>query len=111
MACPIPAIRTMGRPADSATSLLTSSTAAPPSETGQQSKKRIGSATHGLLVIASGESRIPSIVIGCCRWANSLRKALFWFLTATIARCRSVTPYFSMYSRVNMAAWAGSVTP
>ena len=78
------------------TSELTSRRHAPPSETGQQSKNRSGSATYGLLVIASGESRIPSSVIVCCRCANSLASAWFWFFTATIARCRSVTPNFSM---------------
>ena len=40
---------------------------AAPSDTGRQSKNRSGSATMGLLVDASGESRIPSMVIGWCK--------------------------------------------
>ena len=52
-----------------ATSAEARITQAPPSETGQQSKNLSGSATNGLLVMASGESRMPSRVIFSCRCA------------------------------------------
>ncbi len=69
-----------------------SSTAEAPSLTGQQSKKRSGSAIHGLLFHASGPVRMPSIVIGMRKWAFLFSAPFAWFLIATIARCSGVTP-------------------
>ncbi|MGC4114929.1 MAG: hypothetical protein QM765_10045 [Myxococcales bacterium] len=94
-----------------ATSAEHSTTAAAPSETGQTSKKCSGSAIGGLLVGASLPSRMPSIVMRVCTCANGLCIPFSWFLMDTIARWRRVSPYFSMYRRVNMPASEGRVTP
>ena len=87
VACPMPAMSTGVFVNCFAISAGASSTAEAPSLTGQQSKKRSGSAIHGLLLSASGPVRMPSIVTGMRRWAFGFFAPFSWFLMATIARC------------------------
>src|SRR5207245_451907 len=75
--CPMPATRTAARAA-------VRTTAAAPSEIGQQCSSRSGSATIR-------ESSTSSIVTARRKWAYGFRSALAWFFTATWASSRGGT--------------------
>src|SRR5580765_994483 len=94
--CPTPATRTVARSE-------VSTTAAAPSEIGQQWKRRSGSATMRLPSTISG-------VIASRKCASGLRAPFAWFLTGTWAISRSVTPR-AIRARVTSAANAGMVVP
>ena len=81
-----------------------STSAAPPSEIGQQWKSRRGSATSRLSITASS-------VTGSRKWAYGLRAPWAWFLTATCEISRSVMPRRCMAARVIRPASAGMVVP
>src|SRR5215467_11323988 len=72
-----------------ATSSEASTTAAPPSENGQQSKSLRGSATYADLSTCS-------IVIGFWNCALGFSAPCRWFFTATAAIWASLVPYFCM---------------
>ncbi len=93
----MPAIRT-------AAGAAPSTTAAAPSEIGQQWNRRSGSATTRL-------SSTSSIATACWKWASGLRVAFAWFLTATCEISRAVTPCRVIKTRVTSPASAGMVAP
>src|SRR5687768_1157698 len=95
--CPTPATRTGVR------SEVTTSAAAP-SEIGQQCRSRSGSATIRL-------SMTSSAVTTCWKCAYGLRAAFAWFFTATCAISRGVTSLRARSARVMSPASAGMVAP
>ncbi len=95
--CPIPATRTARRS-------RVSRIAAPPSEMGQQWKRRSGSATSRLSITASS-------VTASWKWAKGLRAPWAWFFTATCEISRSDSPRRCMTARVMRPARAGMVVP
>src|SRR3989442_7442628 len=95
--CPMPATRTLVRSA-------VNTTAAAPSEIGQQWNSRSGSATMRL-------PRTASRVISSRKCANGFRAPCAWFFTATCAISRSPTPWRLISARVTSAAKAGIVVP
>ena len=95
--CPMPATRTAARSA-------VRTTAAAPSEIGQQWSNRSGSATIR-------ESSTSSTVIARWKWASGFRRALAWFFTATWASSRGETAARAISARVMSPASAGIVAP
>jgi hypothetical protein len=79
-------------------------TAAAPSEIGQQWYRRSGSATSRL-------SRTVSSVTVSWKCANGFLAPFAWFLTATSEISRSVPPVRAIHARVTTPARAGIVAP
>ena len=94
--CPMPATRTAARRA-------VNTTAAAPSEMGQQWSSRSGSATMRL-------SSTSSSVTAWRKWACGFWSPFAWFFTATCASSRAPTP-FAIRARVTRPASAGIVAP
>src|SRR5215468_1089156 len=78
--------------------------AAPPSEMGQQWKRRRGSATRRLSITVSR-------VTISWKWASGLRDPFAWFFTATCDISFRVRPRLCMAARVMRPASAGMVVP